>query len=65
MELVELGYRWDAVQIPVQYLAWVVEARSPAALATLQQLSIGSVSMARVCPTWMSRDRQTARSPSS
>lgn len=26
----QLGYRWAAVQIPVQYLAWVVEFRSPA-----------------------------------
>ncbi len=24
---VELGYRWAAVQIPIQYLAWVVETR--------------------------------------
>ncbi len=28
--LVQLGYRWAAVQIPIQYLAWLVEYRSPA-----------------------------------
>ena len=27
---VELGYRWAALEIPIQYLAWVVESRSPA-----------------------------------
>ena len=27
---VQLGYRWAAVQIPIQYLAWVVEFRAPA-----------------------------------
>ena len=27
---VQLGYRWASVQIPVQYLAWVVEFRPPA-----------------------------------
>lgn len=25
----ELGYRWAALQIPVQYLAWVVQSRPP------------------------------------
>ena len=27
---VELGYRWAAVQIPIQYLAWTIQARSAA-----------------------------------
>lgn len=35
---VDLGYRWAAVQIPIQYLAWVVEHRPPAEVdATLDR----------------------------
>ena len=26
--VIELGYRWAALQIPVQYLPWVIEHRS-------------------------------------
>ena len=32
-QAVELGYRWAALQIPVQYLAWVVSTRPPQAVA--------------------------------
>jgi len=39
---VELGYLWAAVQIPIQYLAWVVSARSLADVAaTLDQAETG------------------------
>jgi aminoglycoside phosphotransferase (APT) family kinase protein len=40
--LVELGYLWAAVQIPIQYLAWVASSRSPEDVAvTLDRAEAG------------------------